>query len=299
VSEDGRRDRVLSLAWLAARHPVGVLRDLAPAARRASRFALRSPARALRRGCGARRDAPGKLLGKPSSFATHGYDIFQRPANHVEKHERAAFAVSACHYSASHLRGVVGGEAATRIHRLMVGVDGERFRRRRPYPGASTVKAVGRLVEKKGLADLVDAVALMRDRDSGLRLRIVGDGPLRPALEHKVDELGAGDSIQLLGARTHEDVRDLLEEADVLAMQCVVAADGDRDTMPVVVKEALAMEIAVVATEEVGLPEVVKPGWGRLVPPHDPAALAAALDEVLAMPASDRVGMGRGGVSSC
>jgi glycosyltransferase involved in cell wall biosynthesis len=51
----------------------------------------------------------------------------------------------------------------------------------------------------------------------------------------------------------------------------------------------------VVATEEVGLPEVVKPGWGRLVPPHDPAALAPALDEVLAMPASDRVGMGRAG----
>jgi pimeloyl-ACP methyl ester carboxylesterase len=60
-------------------------------------------------------------------------------------------------------------------------------------------------------------------------------------------------------------------------MPCVVAADGDRDTMPVVVKEALAMEVPVVASDEVGLPEVVRGGWGRLVPPGDAAALADAL----------------------
>ena len=57
-------------------------------------------------------------------------------------------------------------------------------------------------------------------------------------------------------------------------MPCVVAPDGDRDSMPVVVKEAMAMEIRVVATDEVGLPEIVQPPWGRSAPPGDPAALA-------------------------
>jgi glycosyltransferase involved in cell wall biosynthesis len=78
-------------------------------------------------------------------------------------------------------------------------------------------------------------------------------------------------------------------------MPSVVAADGDRDSMPVVVKEALAMEVPVVASDEVGLPEIVRPEFGRLVPPGDEAALAAALAELLALPTAERAAMGRAG----
>jgi glycosyltransferase involved in cell wall biosynthesis len=86
-----------------------------------------------------------------------------------------------------------------------------------------------------------------------------------------------------------------LEDAAVLAAPSVIAADGDRDTMPVVVKEALAMEVPVVASDEVGLPEVVRPEWGRLVPPGDARALAAAISELLALPLDQRREMGRAG----
>jgi colanic acid/amylovoran biosynthesis glycosyltransferase len=78
-------------------------------------------------------------------------------------------------------------------------------------------------------------------------------------------------------------------------MPCVVAADNDRDSMPVVVKEAMAMELPVVATNEVGLPELVDASCGRLVPPHDPAALARALDELLELPVEKRAALGRAG----
>ena len=101
--------------------------------------------------------------------------------------------------------------------------------------------------------------------------------------------------VELLGPRDPDEVRELLERADVLAMPCVVAADGDRDSMPVVVKEALAMEVPVVASNEVGLPELVKPGWGTLVSPGDPIALADALEELLALPRDQRIAMGRRG----
>lgn len=76
---------------------------------------------------------------------------------------------------------------------------------------------------------------------------------------------------------------------------CVIAPDGDRDTMPVVVKEALAMEVPVVASALVGLPEAVHPGWGRLTRPGGPAALAAALAELLALAPEGRAAMGRRG----
>jgi glycosyltransferase involved in cell wall biosynthesis len=101
--------------------------------------------------------------------------------------------------------------------------------------------------------------------------------------------------VEFLGSRSPEEIRDLLERADLLAAPCLVAPDGDRDTMPVVVKEALAMEVPVVASDEVGLPEVVRPEWGRLVPPGDPRALADAIDELLALPAERRAEMGRAG----
>jgi glycosyltransferase involved in cell wall biosynthesis len=74
-----------------------------------------------------------------------------------------------------------------------------------------------------------------------------------------------------------------------------VAADGDRDSMPVVVKEALAMEIPVVASDEVGLPELVRPEFGRLVRPGDANALATAIRELLALGPEERAAMGRAG----
>jgi glycosyltransferase involved in cell wall biosynthesis len=170
------------------------------------------------------------------------------------------------------------------VHLIPHGVDLERVPPSPPPAGEMLrLLAVGRLVEKKGFADLAAAT----ERLDHVRVRIVGDGPLREALR--------GRGIELLGAQSPDEVRAVLEGADLLAMPCVVAEDGDRDAMPVVVKEALAMELPVVATDEVGLPELVRPEWGRLVPPGDPDALAAAIDELLALPVEERAAMGRAG----
>src|SRR5207248_7896479 len=103
------------------------------------------------------------------------------------------------------------------------------------------------------------------------------------------------DRVRFAGALDPDALTERLERADVLAAPCVIAADGDRDSMPVVVKEALAMELPVVASDEVGLPEIVKDGWGRLVPPGDAEALAEAIDQLLSLPSRQRAEMGREG----
>jgi glycosyltransferase involved in cell wall biosynthesis len=305
LSDDALGERVRALAWLAARHPLRSMRDLterrrwrreegvrrlrtlAPAARRAhtsgathlhAHFAGPAALDAMR---------IGALLGLPYSVMTHGYDVFALPRNLREKHERAGFAVTACDYSARYLREQYGVAAET----LVVGVDPDAFERSAPYPGGRTVVAVGRLVPKKGFEFLIEAAALA-PLD---RVLIAGDGPLRGELRALAERLGVADRVELLGPQTPDEIRELLDRADVLAAPCVVAPDGDRDTMPVVVKEALAMEVPVVASDEVGLPEVVRPEWGRLVRPGDAAALAAALDELLSLPAGDRAAMGRAG----
>jgi glycosyltransferase involved in cell wall biosynthesis len=260
------------------------LRALAPAARRAVRsrdthlhahFAAASALDAMR---------IGALLGIPYSVTAHAYDIWQQPANLREKLERAAFAATVSDYGLDALRRAA---PAARLHRIAMGVDAERFRRRSSYPGGRTVLAVGRLIEKKGFLHLVEASRVAHVD----RVVIAGSGPLEADLR----TLAAGSPVELAGALDPDEVRELMEQADVLAAPSVIAADGDRDSLPVVVREALAMELPVVASEVAGLPEVVRPEWGRLVPPGDPEALAAAIDELLALPPAEREEMGRAG----
>ena len=111
-------------------------------------------------------------------------------------------------------------------------------RRERPQ-GTPTLLAVGRFVEKKGFEDLIRAVGRAGDR-SAFRLRIVGDGPLRPRLESVVAELDLGSKVEMPGWRTPDEVAEEMVRADALAMSSVVAADGDMEGLPLVIAEAMS-----------------------------------------------------------
>jgi len=303
--------QLLALARLIARHPRGWLRDR----RDRTRWAAEEPVAPLRllaphalrlaaipgarihvhfaSGAALAAMRVARLVGRPWSLTAHAYDIFMTPTNLREKLRAADVVTTGCRYNVQHLRGVIGSDRAERVHEVVMGVDAERFTRRGPHPEAGPVVAVGRLVEKKGFAHLIRAAA--RPELADARVVIVGEGEVEPELEAEIERLGLADRVELAGRREHDEVRDLLEEAAVLAMPCVIAADGDRDSAPVVVKEALAMEVPVVTSDAVGLPEFVRPEFGRLVPAGDEAALAGALAEVLALPVAERAAMGRVG----
>ncbi|HYF25416.1 MAG TPA: glycosyltransferase [Baekduia sp.] len=312
VEDDSPLRRLADFAWLVVRHPLRTARDrrftasfaqeqgalplrlLAPVARRLARagrphlhvhFADVTAVDGLRL---------GRLLGTTVSLTAHAYEIYGAPRDLRRKLRCATFTTSGCAYTVRDLREVIGPDRADDVHVVVMGVDAEAFRRAAPLPGRSTVVAVGRLVEKKGFAHLIDALATPPGA-AVRRLLVVGSGPLREALEARARERGVAERLTFLGARAPSGVREVLEEADVLAMPCVVAADGDRDSMPVVVKEALAMEVLVVASDEVGLPEIVRAPWGRLAPPGDAAALATALAEMLALGPQERERAGAAG----
>jgi len=231
--------------------------------------------------------------GTPYSFVVHAFDGFQDPGNLRRNLAGCAFCTTACEYNLRHLRAVAP-EYVSRIEVLVVGADVRRFARTRPYDPDGPIVAVGRLVPQKGFDDLVDAVALAGpERLGGRETVIVGDGPERAALERRIARTGA--SVQLAGAAPPAEVRRLLEGAALSVLPCVVAPDGDRDSMPVVLKEAMALELPVLGTEEVGLPEMIGPDRGALVAPRDPAALADGLARLLALAPERRVAMGRAG----
>ena len=142
---------------------------------------------------------------------------------------------------------------------------------------APVVGVVGLLRAQKALEVLVDAAALMRDRVPGLRVLIAGDGPERARLEALVRARGLESVVSLLGVRS--DVPDVLAALDVAVLT------SDFEGTPLAVLEYMAAGKAIVATRVGGVPELLDEGeHGLLVPPRDPAALAEAVELLLADP---------------
>ena len=157
------------------------------------------------------------------------------------------------------------------------GVDLARFARP-PSPEPGLVLHVGRLVEKKGTALLIDAIA----RTDG-RLAIVGDGPLRGRLERQVAGLGA--RVRFLGNLPPQAVAEWMARASLFAAPSITAADGDSEGLPTVVAEAAAAGLPAIVSNHSGLPEAVIDGeTGFIVPEGDTAALAARIDALLSSP---------------
>ncbi len=223
----------------------------------------------------------GRLLDLPYSATAHANDIYVRPVLLPEKLSEARFVVTCTQYNARHLRSVADGANAD-IVCIHHGLDLTRYEPNGAAPHRPLILAVGQLKEKKGFAHLVDACAILRDRGYDLTCRIVGEGPDRPALESRIRDGGLTDIIELTGALDHEDVVAQYRTAMVFTLPCVTGADGDRDGIPNVVLEAMAMERPVVSTWHSGIPEAVADGvTGVLVEPGDPCALADALGRLL------------------
>ena len=232
----------------------------------------------------------------PYTFTAHAKDIFHENVRSDALRQNlgeAAAIVTVSDYNRDYLMHVYGA-AAARVQRVYNGVDLETFPFTSPERRAPRIAAVGRLVEKKGFADLIEACGLLRDRGVSLECVIVGAGPSGPALREMIERGGLDDRVQLLGPRPRTDVVAQIRAAAALALPCVIGADGDRDGLPTVLVEAMALGTPCVSTDVTGIPELVEPGdSGLVVPQHDPPALAAALELLLTDPAL-RVRLARG-----
>jgi glycosyltransferase involved in cell wall biosynthesis len=143
--------------------------------------------------------------------------------------------------------------------------------------------SVGRLHPKKGFDILLRALARLRRHAV---LTLVGYGAEERRLRELAEALGLGDRVRWAGQLDQRAVLARYRESDLFVLASRIAGDGDRDGLPNVVVEALSQGLPVVASRVSALPEIVEDGLhGRLVPPEDPAALAAALDALIRDPA--------------
>jgi glycosyltransferase involved in cell wall biosynthesis len=223
----------------------------------------------------------------PFSFTAHATDIYRDTvdaAQLAERIERARFVVTVSDFNRRHLEELLRASGRTgRVVRLYNGLDLERLRPLTATRRANAVVSVGRLIEKKGFADLIDACGLLTARDVDVRTVIVGDGPLRATLQAQIERAGLWGRVQLVPALAQDAVLALVGSASAFALPCVVGADGDRDGLPTVLLEAMALGTPAISTTVAGIPEMIDDGVsGLLVGQRDPAALADALGRVLA-----------------
>jgi glycosyltransferase involved in cell wall biosynthesis len=230
-----------------------------------------------------------ELVGIPYSFSAHARDIYvDTPPELLRAEMEGARAVITCgEYSRRYLASR-SPDLSGKLRCIEHGLDLAEFTFRWPRasdPGPPLILAVGRLVEKKGFGDLILAADLLRRRGQSFRVQIIGDGPLRQALERGVAERGLQDCVTLLGAQPHDMVRAAYQRAVIFVLPCVVAGDGDRDGLPNVLLEAMASGLPVVSTSIVGIPDLIDSECdGLLIPPSDPGALASALERLLVDP---------------
>ena len=148
-------------------------------------------------------------------------------------------------------------------------------------PSGGPVLFVGRLVERKGVRHLIEAVARLGDH--GPTLEVIGDGPERPALQARAHALGVADRVVIRGKVTTEELQASYARAAVFVLPSVLDARGDTEGLGVVLVEAMNYATPVVASRIGGIPDIVEDGVsGLLVPAGDSAALAAAIGRLIA-----------------
>lgn len=227
-----------------------------------------------------------RVSGIPWSLTAHRWDIAEDNLLAL-KAERACFVRVISEHGAEELRGIVGrpGWSPWVLH-MGVPLPAPAAGDAPPEPPLRVLTAA-RLVEKKGHADLLAAVGLLKERGVPVRVDLAGDGPLGPSLADEVASLGLEDEVAFRGNVPHEElVRGMAaQEWHAAVLPSVVTSDGELEGIPVSLVEAMACGLPAVGTDAGGTPELLRDGAGIVVPQGDPKALAAAIERLAGDPA--------------
>jgi colanic acid/amylovoran biosynthesis glycosyltransferase len=222
-----------------------------------------------------------RRLGVPLVVTLHGSDVSVDDAKDDRYKclaDRASLFICVSEFIRS--RALEVGFPPEKLAVHYIGIDRGLFQAPLTPQHAKRVFFVGRLVEKKGCEYLIRAMRLVQDVYPESELTIIGDGPLRPDLEVLARNLKVQCSFR--GVQPHAAVQRELRETRVFCAPSVTAANGDSEGCPIVIAEAQAMGLPVVASRHAGIPEIVKDGvTGLLAPERDHTALAAALLKLL------------------
>jgi colanic acid/amylovoran biosynthesis glycosyltransferase len=230
-----------------------------------------------------------RITGIGFSCTAHAKDIFRNTIDGAlleEKIQATRFLATVTQFNKRHILSGFPAVLPDKVRVVYNGIDLDLFDFA-PYgsrePGL--ILAVGRLVPKKGFADLIIACSILKERGIPFRCVIIGNGEERSMLESMRSNFGLSDSLILAGPRNQTEVREYLRCASVFVLPCTLDTDGNQDALPTVLLEALAAGCPVVSTSISGIPEIVDAGVdGLLVNSGDPEAVASSIEYILSVP---------------
>lgn len=233
------------------------------------------------------------------SFSGHARDLWVDNRDFERKLQTASFA-TCCTRAGQRL---LAQSAPAHAHKVLYaphGLEVSRFQfRSRAFEGDGPLRilSVGRLVEKKGFAVLLQALAILGDEEFEFYCVIIGDGPLHKELDNQArfvnleyaDSTNHADAlVHLVGAKSFEEVVEAMHEADCLVLPSLEARDGDRDGLPNVLLEAAACGLPIIATTAGSVTDLLDATTAYLCGPDDEDALATAIREMATDPTTTR-----------
>lgn len=231
------------------------------------------------------------LRGLPWSFSAHAKDIWTSPEWELQEklsaaHHGAAFGATCTAFGAKHLQGLADRE--DRVDLVYHGLDLGRF----PPPPARAPRSagdpfrmvsVGRLVEKKGFDNLIDALALLAP-DLDWHWVHIGGGELDGEMRARAEAHGIAARITWRGACDQPEVIEAMRASDLFVLPSRVASNGDRDGLPNVLMEAASQKLTILSTPVSAIPEFIDDGVHGVLRADDPQSLARAMAELSADP---------------
>ncbi|MDB4670835.1 glycosyltransferase [Mariniblastus sp.] len=228
-----------------------------------------------------------RITGIQYGFTAHGSDLHRDQHMLLEKTKDAAHVIAISEYNRQMILDVCGQEFRDKVKVVHCGVETQRYPRSQwsAVTDSATdfqIACVGTLHEVKGQSYLIEACKILNDRQVGFCCHLVGDGPDRVELERQVISLGLEGKLIFHGSCDEEQVKDILSGMDVLVCPSVLARDGRREGIPVVIMEAMSCGIPCVASDISGIPEIVRHGVnGLLTPCGDSGAIADSIMQLL------------------
>jgi glycosyltransferase involved in cell wall biosynthesis len=220
-------------------------------------------------------------IGASSSLTTHAYDLYASPDENVLKTTCDAFdsVFTISEYNAQFINVEIDPDANVEVIRM--GVRTEKFQPT-TTTGEPRLLTIARFVEKKGIEYALHAVAEVVDEYPNLDYRLIGSGPRKERYERIITERDIEENVTFLGSISDDKLINELDCAKAFLLPCVVAKSGNRDGIPVVLMEAMAMETPPITTHMSGIPELVD-DWesGILINSRDVENIAESVREVL------------------
>jgi len=227
------------------------------------------------------------MTGISFSFTAHARDLYQVPEKVLTDRIRQASAVITCCRANLEYLNQIAPSQQSKFSLVYHGVNLKDFQpvsdpSASPVPKYPLILSVGRLVEKKGFQDLLQALLIVKESGEPFQCDIYGDGPLCQPLKDWIEEHGLADEVSLMGDCTQQELISIYQNATLFVLTPVQTEDGDRDGIPNVLLEAMAVGLAVITTAVAGIPELVENNRnGLLYQPHDVEGISSGIIELL------------------